>query len=157
MVTEHGSEFLRDAVHAVLQAKSQGNSDLIDRLEVRRRLMELQQRLVAELEASSSSVPVRTLAWPSNPKPFPQSCQNESATFLCICHFSLLLKIYLHGLCVRAKHGLCRQGSLVAHTCKSPTMSALREAVWILSASLQSAPAFVAGCYKLVVKGSSKS
>ncbi|CAL8471349.1 g10891 [Coccomyxa elongata] len=42
---------------AVLQAKSQGNSEVIDRLEVRRRLMELQQRLVAELEASSSSVP----------------------------------------------------------------------------------------------------
>lgn len=41
-----------------MQAKSQGNSELIDRLEVRRRLMELQQRLVAELEASLPSVQV---------------------------------------------------------------------------------------------------
>lgn len=47
-------------MHACLQAKSQGNSEVIDRLEVRRRLMELQQRLVAELEASSSNVPVHT-------------------------------------------------------------------------------------------------
>lgn len=46
--------------HACLQAKSQGNSEVIDRLEVRRRLMELQQRLVAELEATSS-VPVCTI------------------------------------------------------------------------------------------------
>ena len=39
-----------------LQAKSQGNSDMIDRLDVRCRLMELQQRLVSNLEASSSQV-----------------------------------------------------------------------------------------------------
>ena len=41
-----------------LQAKSQGNSDMIDRLDVRCRLMELQQRLVSNLEASSSQVPL---------------------------------------------------------------------------------------------------
>ena len=38
------------------QAKSQGNSDMIDRLDVRCRLMELQQRLVSDLEASSPQV-----------------------------------------------------------------------------------------------------
>ena len=39
-----------------MQAKSQGSSDMIDRLDVRCRLMELQQRLVSSLEASSSQV-----------------------------------------------------------------------------------------------------
>ena len=39
-----------------LQAKSQGNSDMIDRLDVRCRLVELQQRLVSNLEASSPQV-----------------------------------------------------------------------------------------------------
>ena len=40
-----------------MQAKSQGNSDVIDRLDVRCRLVELQQRLVSNLEASSPQVP----------------------------------------------------------------------------------------------------
>ena len=39
-----------------VQAKSQGNSDMIDRLDVRCRLVELQQRLVSNLEASSPQV-----------------------------------------------------------------------------------------------------
>lgn len=39
-----------------MQAKSQGNSDMIDRLDVRCRLVELQQRLVSNLEASSPQV-----------------------------------------------------------------------------------------------------
>ena len=39
-----------------MQAKSQGNSDTIDRLDVRCRLMELQQRLVSNLEASCQQV-----------------------------------------------------------------------------------------------------
>lgn len=41
-----------------VQAKSQGNTDMIDRLDVRRRLIELQQRLVTELQAAAASAPV---------------------------------------------------------------------------------------------------
>ena len=42
------------------QAKSSGNAELVDQLDVWRRIVELQQRLIAELRAQAASLPVRS-------------------------------------------------------------------------------------------------
>ena len=42
------------------QAKSSGNAELVDQLDVWRRIVELQQRLIAELRTQAASLPVRS-------------------------------------------------------------------------------------------------
>ena len=43
----------------VMQAKGHGSAEYVDRLEVKRRIVDLQQRLVEALKEQAASLPVR--------------------------------------------------------------------------------------------------